>query len=91
MPITKEISHDCQVLEDGQLQVRQITRIMEDGVELSKQYHRHVVDVGDDVTNESQLVKDIAQGVHTPARVSARANAKAAKAAKAANAQLPID
>ena len=59
-------------LEDGQIQVRQITRFMENGVELSKSYHRHVVDVGDDVTNEPQIIKDVASQLHTTARKTAR-------------------
>ena len=77
MALTKEITHDGQVLEDGQIQVRRITRIMEDGVQLSKTYHRHVVDVGDDVTNEPQIIKDIAQNLHTPERIAARLAFKA--------------
>jgi len=72
MPIERVITHDGQFLEDGQIQVRTITRLMEDGVELSRSYHRHVVDVGDDVTNEPQIVKDVATQLHTPARKAAR-------------------
>ena len=87
MALTKEITYDGQFLEDGQIQVRQITRIMEDGVELSKAYHRHVVDVGDDVTNESQIVKDVAQNLHTPARKTAR---DAAREAANENARIPL-
>ena len=61
MALEKVITHDCQVLEDGTIQARQITRIMEDDVELSKSYHRHVVEVGQDVTDESQLIQDVAK------------------------------
>jgi K+-transporting ATPase c subunit len=32
-----------EVLEKGQVQVRTATRVMEDGVELSSSFHRHVV------------------------------------------------
>jgi len=85
MAITKQITHDGQFLEDGQIQVREITRVMEDGVELSKTYHRHVVDVGDDLTNEPQIVKDVAASLHTPARVTARKALKAQQAAANAN------
>jgi len=81
MAITKQITHDGQFLEDGQIQVREITRLMEDGVELSKTYHRHVVDVGDDLTNEPQIVKDVAQNLHTPARKTARQAFRAAQLA----------
>ena len=33
-----------EVLEKGQVQVRTATRVLEDGVELSSSFHRHVVD-----------------------------------------------
>ena len=33
-----------EVLEKGQVQVRTATRVMEDGVELSSSFHRHVVE-----------------------------------------------
>ena len=33
-----------EVLEKGQLQVRTATRVLEDGVELSSSFHRHVVE-----------------------------------------------
>jgi len=32
-----------EVMEKGQVQVRTATRVMEDGVELSSSFHRHVV------------------------------------------------
>ena len=70
--ITKQIAYEGSFAEDGQIQVRRIIRIMEDGAELSKSYHCHVVDVGDDVSSEPQIVKDIAQGLHTPQRIAAR-------------------
>ena len=66
------ISFDGEWLEDGQIQVRRIRRTFEDGVQISKKYHRHVVEVGDDVINESQIVKDVASGLHTPQRMAAR-------------------
>ncbi len=72
MAITKVVTHDCSVLEDGQIQVREITRIMEDGKELSKTFHRHVVDVGGDCSGECELVSSIAAAVHTPERIEKR-------------------
>ena len=81
MAFTKQITHDCQVLEDGQIQVRQITRVFEDGVELSKTYHRHVCDVGDDLTDQPQIVKDVAKNLHSPARIATRKAFKAAQEA----------
>ena len=74
MALTKEYETQTTVLPDGQLQVRTATIIMEDGVELSKSYHRKVIDVGGDVSSESQLVQDIASSVHTQSRINARSN-----------------
>ena len=77
MAITKELETITTVLADGQLQVLTVTHIVEDGVRLSSSNHRKVIDVGDDTSNEDQMVKDIAASAHTPARVAARATAKA--------------
>jgi hypothetical protein len=60
------------ILPDGQIQVRKDTVIERDGIEINRQYHRHVVDPLDDITNEDQRVKDVAGVVHTPAVKAAR-------------------
>jgi len=45
MALTKETVIDkIEVLEMGQVQVRTATRVMEDGVELSSSFHRHVLE-----------------------------------------------
>ena len=44
MALTKETVVDkIEVLEMGQVQVRAATRVMEDGVQLSQSFHRHVI------------------------------------------------
>ena len=44
MALTKETVVDkIEVLEMGQVQVRTATRVMEDGVQLSQSFHRHVL------------------------------------------------
>ena len=53
------------VLSDGQMQIRQATKIMEDGKEISKTYHRWVKAPGDDVTDQEDKVKKIAEAVWT--------------------------
>ncbi len=55
------------VLPMGHIQVRTDTVIERDGVEISRTYHRHVVDPDSDTSNEDQRVKDVANTVHTPA------------------------
>ena len=45
MALTKEIVVDrIEVLERGQLQVRTVTRVLEDGVQLGSSFFRHVVE-----------------------------------------------
>ena len=45
MAITKETVVDkIEVLEMGQVQVRSATKIMEDGYELNRSFHRHVLE-----------------------------------------------
>jgi len=47
------------------VQVRTATIIERDGVEISRSFHRHVVQPGDDTTNESAEVQAICAAVHT--------------------------
>ena len=53
------------VLEDGQIQIRQATKIIEDGKELSKSYHRWVLHPGQDITDQTDKVKAIANATWT--------------------------
>ena len=72
MPLTKEVVVDqITILEDGQLQVRTATRVLEDGVLLGETYHRKVVAPGDPLAEESTRVKDVGTVVHTPDVVAA--------------------
>ena len=47
------------------VQVRTATVITEDGVELSRSYHRHVIQPGDDYSNEEAEVQAVCAAVHT--------------------------
>jgi len=72
MSLSKEIVIDqIEVLESNCIQVRQATKIMEDGKELSKSYHRHCLSPGDDLTNEDPKVAVIAEAVWTPEVIAA--------------------
>ena len=53
------------------VQIRTCTKVMEDGVELSSGYHRHVVVAGQDYSNESAEVQAICAVVHTDAVIAA--------------------
>ena len=60
-----------EVLESGCIQVRTATRIIEDGVQLSQSYHRHVVAPGDDYSGEDARVQAICAATHTAEVVAA--------------------
>ena len=62
----QEVVDLIEVVENGNIQVRRATRIIEDGKVISSSFHRHVVAPGDDVSNEDDKVKAIAATVHTP-------------------------
>jgi hypothetical protein len=68
-----------EVVESGVVQVRTATRIMEDGKQISGNFHRHVVAPGDDYSNEDARVQAICAATHTAAVVSAYQAAQAAK------------
>ena len=66
-----EVVDRIEVLENGCVQVRTKTAIMEDGQQISGSYHRHVVAPGDDYAAEDARVKAICKATHTAAVVSA--------------------
>ena len=67
MAITKELIQDkIEVVGDFKhIQVRTATVIKEDGVQISRSYHRHVVAPDSDSTNESADVKAMVAQFHT--------------------------
>jgi len=72
MAIEKQIVDDViEITENKTVQIRQATRIIEDGKLLSSAFHRRVICPGDDFSNESDLVKDICQLVHTEQTIAA--------------------
>lgn len=75
MALTKEVTQDkIEIVGDYKaVQVRTKTAVMEDGVELSSGFSRHVVQAGDDYSAESTEVQAICAAVHTPAVVAAYA------------------
>jgi archaellum component FlaF (FlaF/FlaG flagellin family) len=70
--LEKIVSVDLiEVIENGSIQVRTKTAILEDGKAISSQLHRHVVVPGADVSAEDAKVKAIAAAVHTPEVIAA--------------------
>ena len=65
--LEKVISVDLiEVVENGCIQVRTKTAILEDDVEISSKFHRYIVAPGDDYSAEDARVKAICAAMHTP-------------------------
>jgi len=72
MALTKQKIVDfIEVLENGCVQVRTKTAIMEEGKQISGTFHRHVVSPGADYSAEDAKVQAICAAVHTPEVVAA--------------------
>jgi len=73
MALEKVISEDkIEIVGDYKtVQIRTCTKVLEDGVELSSGYHRHVVVAGQDYSDESAEVQAICGVVHTDEVVAA--------------------
>jgi len=69
MAITKEVKCDkIEVVGDYKaVQCRTATIIKEDGVELSRSFHRHVLQPDSDISGEPQETQDICNAVWTDA------------------------
>ena len=60
-----EIVDLIETIENGSVQVRTKTTILENGLEISSKFHRHVVAPGDDYSGEDARVKAICSVIHT--------------------------
>ena len=60
-----QVVDKIEVLENGCVQVRTKTAIMEDGKQISGTFHRHVVAPGDDYSQEDARVQAICAAAHT--------------------------
>lgn len=67
-----QITDRIEVVENGCVQVRVKTAIIEDGKQISGTFHRHVIAPGDDYSqHESIRVKAVCAAVHTPETIAA--------------------
>ena len=77
--LTKEITVDqIQVNENGVVLVREVIRVLEDGAELSRQYHRTSLEPGQDVSAQPDNVQAICAAAWTTEVVAAYQAARAA-------------
>ena len=66
-----EVTDRIEVIDNGCVQVRVKTAILEDGVEIAGTFERHIIAPGDDYSGESQRVQAVCQGVHVPETIAA--------------------
>lgn len=68
-----------EVIENGSVQVRTKTAIMEDGKQIGGTFHRHVIAPGDDYSAENVRVQAICAATHTADVIAAYKAAIAAQ------------
>lgn len=66
-----EIVDRIEVIENGSIQVRTQTSILEDGNQISGSFHRHVVVPGQDYSSEDAKVQAICKATHTAEVIAA--------------------
>ena len=67
----QQVIDKIEVVENGIIQVRQVTRILEDGNVLSSSYHRWSLIPNQDVSDQPANVRAIATAAWTPAVIAA--------------------
>jgi hypothetical protein len=71
MSLTKEVTIDqITVEENGIILVREVTKVIENDVEISKQYHRTSLYPGQDLTDQPTNVVAIATAIWTSEVIS---------------------
>ena len=60
-----------EVVESGAVQVREVNRVLKDGGEIARNYHRWVLTPGQDVSDQAANVQAICQAAWTPEVIAA--------------------
>jgi len=71
MALTEESFADKIEIVNNHVQVRTATVIKRDGEEISRSFHRYVIQPGDDYSAEDDKVKAVCAAVHTPEVIEA--------------------
>lgn len=61
----KTIIDKIEILENNSIQVRKANVIEKDGVEITRTFHRHVVNPSDDISQEDARVQAVANAIWT--------------------------
>ena len=66
MILTKQTNIDqITINENGIILIREAVKILEDDIEISKQYHRSSLEPGVNVSNQPQNIQDICKTIWT--------------------------
>lgn len=60
-----------EITENGCVQVRTKTSVLDNNVPIASSFHRHVIAPGEDYSNETARVKAVCKATHTPDVVAA--------------------
>ncbi len=82
MALEKKVEEHLEILPNGNIQIKTVTKILDDGVVIASTNHRSVCEPGDVVLDKSARVKDIAPVIWKPEVIAAHKAAKEAKAEK---------
>jgi hypothetical protein len=83
MALTEKIEIDrIEIVSDWNVQVRQATIIERDGEQVSRTFHRWVLNPDDDISGQEQKVQDICNAAWTPAVKAAYETFKQEQAAR---------
>jgi hypothetical protein len=69
--LEKSIIDKIEVTENNSIQIRKANIIEKDGIEITRNFHRHVITPIDDISNEDEKVKLIANAIWTPEVIEA--------------------
>lgn len=79
--IEKQVEEHLEILPNGNIQIKTVTKIIDDGVVIASTNHRSICEPGDVVLDKSDRVKDIATVIWKPEVIAAHQAEKAAKQA----------
>ena len=93
MAITKEMFTESVIVRvDGQIDVVVRTQYFDGGFVVTSRKDTRTIDVGDDVTAENELIRDVVNGnLHNQARRDARDAARLAEIERARGDPPPVD
>lgn len=81
--IEETVSFDREIKPACEISVRRISRVFDEGIEISKKYHRSWIMPGDDPSTGDIMSKALSEKLHTPAIIATYKNKKAEQEAKA--------